>query len=103
MTELLQYFQEDVELSKIEATALYAGIIVDTKNFAVQTGVRTFDAASYLRRCGADPDIVRELFSSDFDTVKDRALILSGAQISDASPWPAAPRVSAMPPLSPPR
>lgn len=83
VTELLQYFQEDVELSKIEATALYAGIIVDTKNFAVQTGVRTFDAASYLRRCGADPDIVRELFSSDFDTVKDRALILSGAQISD--------------------
>lgn len=83
VTELLQYFQEDVELTKIEATALYAGIIVDTKNFAVQTGVRTFDAASYLRRCGADPDIVRELFSSDFDTVKDRALILSGAQISD--------------------
>ena len=83
LTELLQYFQEDVELTKIEATALYAGIIVDTKNFAVQTGVRTFDAASYLRRCGADPDIVRELFSSDFDTVKDRALILSGAQISD--------------------
>ena len=83
VTELLQYFQEDVELSKIEATALYAGIIVDTKNFAVQTGVRTFDAASYLRRCGADPDIVRELFSCDFDTVKDRAAILSGAQISD--------------------
>ena len=49
VTELLQYFQEDVELTKIEATALYAGIIVDTKNFAVQTGVRTFDAASYLR------------------------------------------------------
>lgn len=83
VTELLQYFQEDVDLSKLEATALYAGIIVDTKNFAVQTGVRTFDAASYLRRCGADPDIVRELFSFDFATVKARAAILSGAQISD--------------------
>lgn len=83
VTELLQYFQEDVDLAKIEATALYAGIVVDTKNFAVQTGVRTFDAASYLRRCGADPDIVRDLFSCDFDTVKDRAAILSGARIKD--------------------
>lgn len=83
VTELLQYFQEDVDLAKIEATALYAGIVVDTKNFAVQTGVRTFDAASYLRRCGADPDIVRDLFRCDFDTVKDRAAILSGARIKD--------------------
>ena len=83
VTELLQYYQEDVELEKIEATALYAGIIVDTKNFAVQTGVRTFDAASYLRRCGADPEIVRELFSSDFNTIKNRASILSEAQIKD--------------------
>lgn len=83
VTELLQYFQEDVDLAKIEATALYAGIVVDTKNFAVQTGVRTFDAASYLRRCGADPDIVRDLFSCDFDTVKDRAAILSGARIKE--------------------
>ena len=68
---------------KSKRTALYAGIVVDTKNFAVQTGVRTFDAASYLRRCGADPDIVRDLFSCDFDTVKDRAAILSGARIKD--------------------
>ncbi len=83
VTELLQYYQEDMELEKIEATALYAGIIVDTKNFAVQTGVRTFDAASYLRRSGADPDIVRELFSSDFNTVRDQARILSEAQIAD--------------------
>ena len=60
MTELLQYFQEDVELTKIEATALYAGIIVDTKNFAVQTSVRTFDAASFLRRCGAELSVTDE-------------------------------------------
>lgn len=83
VTELLQYYQEDVELAKIEATALYAGIIVDTKNFAVQTGVRTFDAAAYLRRSGADPEIVRELFSFDFDTVRDRARILADAKIAD--------------------
>ncbi len=83
VTELLQYYQEDIELEKIEATALYAGIIVDTKNFAVQTGVRTFDAAAYLRRSGADPEIVRELFSFDFETVRDRARILSEANIDD--------------------
>ena len=83
MTELLQYYQEEVELEKIEATALYAGIIVDTKNFAVQTGVRTFDAASYLRRSGADPEIVRALFSSDFESLKNRAKILSAAHISE--------------------
>ena len=83
VTELLQYYQEDIELEKIEATALYAGIIVDTKNFAVRTGVRTFDAAAYLRRSGADPEIVRELFSFDFDTVRDRARILADAKIAD--------------------
>lgn len=82
VTELLQYFDEDPELQKIEATALYAGIVVDTKNFSVQTGVRTFDAAAYLRRCGADPDIVRELFSSDFDSVKLKARLLSEARIA---------------------
>ena len=81
VTELLQYFDEDPELQKIEATALYAGIVVDTKNFSVQTGVRTFDAAAYLRRCGADPDIVRELFSSD--SVKLKARLLSEARIAD--------------------
>lgn len=83
VTELLQYFDEDPELQKIEATALYAGIVVDTKNFSVQTGVRTFDAAAYLRRCGANPDIVRELFSSDFDSVKLKARLLSEARIAD--------------------
>ena len=62
---------------------MYAGIIVDTKNFAVQTGVRTFDAAAYLRRSGADPEIVRELFSSDFTTVREKAAILSEARIVD--------------------
>lgn len=83
VTELIQYYQEDVELDKLEATALYSGIVVDTKNFAVQTGVRTFDAAAYLRRCGADPEIVRSLFSADFDTVKLKAELISRATIRD--------------------
>ncbi len=68
VTELLMYFDEKVKIGKLAATALYSGIVVDTKSFVVQTGVRTFDAASYLRRNGADPVIVRELFMSDYET-----------------------------------
>ncbi|WP_432646972.1 DHH family phosphoesterase [Mitsuokella sp.] len=68
VTELLMYFSENLVLSRIEATALYSGIVVDTKNFAVQTGVRTFDAAAYLRRSGADPVMVRHLFRTDYET-----------------------------------
>lgn len=73
VTELLIYFSDDLLLPRVEATALYAGILVDTKNFAVQTGVRTFDAAAYLRRCGADPVSVRQLFRSDFETEQVKA------------------------------
>lgn len=62
------YFGDDLVLSRVEATALYSGIVVDTKNFAVQTGVRTFDAAAYLRRSGADPVMVRHLFRTDYET-----------------------------------
>lgn len=68
VTELLMYFDERVNIGKLAATALYSGIVVDTKSFVVQTGVRTFDAAAYLRRNGADPVIVRELFMSDYET-----------------------------------
>ncbi len=68
VTELLMYFDDKIRLSRLDATALYSGIVVDTKNFAVQTGVRTFDAAAYLRRCGADPVAVRHLFRSDYET-----------------------------------
>lgn len=68
VTELLMYYSDNMTLARLEATALYAGILVDTKNFAVQTGVRTFDAVSYLRRSGADPVLVRQLFRMDYDT-----------------------------------
>ena len=68
VTELLMYYSEDLVLSRIDATALYSGILVDTKNFVVQTGVRTFDAAGYLRRAGADPVLVRHLFRTDYET-----------------------------------
>ncbi len=81
VAELLTYFDEKIELTRLEASALYAGIVVDTKNFAVQTGVRTFEAAAFLRRSGADPALVRHLFRFDMETLKLRALILSGAEV----------------------
>ena len=81
VTELLMYFAEKIELTRLEAAALYAGIVVDTKNFAVQTGVRTFEAASFLRRSGADPVLVRHLFRVDVETIRQRAKILTGVQM----------------------
>ncbi len=68
VTELLMYFDEKLNVGRLPATALYSGIVVDTKSFVVQTGIRTFDAAAYLRRRGADPVIVRELFMTDYET-----------------------------------
>ncbi|BBB90619.1 MAG TPA: DHH family phosphoesterase [Methylomusa anaerophila] len=76
VAELLMYFDDKLELNRLEASALYAGVVVDTKNFAVQTGVRTFEAASYLRRAGADPMLVRHLFRMDLETIKSRAAII---------------------------
>ncbi|MBP3780506.1 MAG: DHH family phosphoesterase [Selenomonas sp.] len=81
ITELLMYFGEDIRLGRLDATALYSGIVVDTKNFAVQTGVRTFDAAAYLRRSGADPVMVRHLFRSDYDTTVALARTKSRAEL----------------------
>ena len=68
VTELLMYFDEKIPIGKLPATALYSGIVVDTKSFVVQTGIRTFDAAAYLRKNGADPVVVRELFMTDYET-----------------------------------
>ncbi len=79
VTELLTYFADDIDMNRLEASALYAGIVVDTKNFATQTGVRTFEAASYLRRAGADPRLVRQLFRVDLEVMQHRAEIISKA------------------------
>lgn len=65
ISEILQYITSDVHLEPLEASALLSGIILDTKNFVFNTGVRTFDAASFLRRYGADTRLVRELFKED--------------------------------------
>lgn len=81
VTELLMYFDESVDLTRIDATALYAGIVVDTKNFAVQTGVRTFDAAAYLRRLGADPALIRFLFQMDYAATRAKSEVLANAEM----------------------
>ncbi len=81
VTELLMYFDDYLNFNRLDATALYAGIVVDTKQFSVQSGVRTFDAAAYLRRSGADTALVRQMFRLDFETIKARAKILNQAEM----------------------
>lgn len=81
VTELLTYFTDNLDFNRLEATMLYAGIVVDSKNFAVQTGARTFEAAATLRLAGADPSMVRQLFSEDFELVKSRALLFTNMKI----------------------
>ena len=80
VTELIMYFSEHMKVGKLEATALYSGLVVDTKNFGVQTGVRTFEAAAYLRRSGADPVTVREMFKQDYDATIALATITATAK-----------------------
>lgn len=80
VTELVGYFNDRLEFTKGEATALYAGIVVDTKNFAVQTGERTFEAAALLRRSGADPTVVRQLFKDDMETFQIRSRLIAEAE-----------------------
>ena len=74
VSELLQYAETKINLKTIEAESLYAGIMMDTKNFTFKTGVRTFEAAAYLRRCGVDIIRVKKWFQSDlksFNTIAD--------------------------------
>ena len=74
VTDLLQYAETKINLKTIEAESLYAGIMMDTKNFTFKTGVRTFEAATYLRRCGVDIIRVKKWFQSDlksFNTIAD--------------------------------
>jgi len=81
VTELLQYMFEKPKIKQIEAEALLAGIFIDTKNFSFQTGVRTFEAASYLRKVGADTTLTRQLFQDDMETFLSRAEVVKAAQM----------------------
>lgn len=80
ITEILQYSSGDKkDIDKFEAEALLAGITVDTNRFSVRTGVRTFEAASWLRRMGADTANVRQFFQTDINALKQRSKIVSSA------------------------
>ena len=81
VTELLQYAEAKVDLKTIEAESLYAGIMMDTKNFTFKTGVRTFEAAAYLRRCGAEVTRVRKMLRNDMADYKARAEAVRHAEV----------------------
>jgi len=81
VTEIIQYMDENPKISASEAQALYSGITLDTKNFTLKTGVRTFEAASFLRRMGVDTTAVKRIFQNDIGTYIKKARIVSNAEI----------------------
>lgn len=81
IAEVLQYFDDGVKLKGQEADCIYAGIIIDTNNFMAKTGVRTFEAAAFLRRCGADVTRVRKMFRNDMTSYKARAEAVRHAEV----------------------
>ena len=81
VTELIQYMGDNCRISSVVAQALLSGIMLDTRNFVLKTGVRTFEAAAYLRRIGADTIVVRKLFASTLDSYQRKTRIVNAAQI----------------------
>ncbi|MGN0404790.1 MAG: DHH family phosphoesterase [Bariatricus sp.] len=81
VAEVLQYIADDLKLNVMEANSLYAGILVDTNNFMSRTGVRTFEAAAYLRRCGADITYVRKLLRDDMASYRAKASVISSTEV----------------------
>jgi c-di-AMP phosphodiesterase-like protein len=81
VTEILQYIDDKLKLKPLEVEALYAGIVVDTKNFTLKTGVRTFEAASYLRRQGADTTAVKQFFQNDLETYSNVSTVVREAEM----------------------
>ena len=81
IAEILQYFADGLKLRSIEADCIYAGIMIDTNNFTTRAGVRTFEAAAFLRRCGADVTRVRKMLRDNIDSYKARAEAVRTAEI----------------------
>ena len=82
VTEVIQYMDQSPNLSSLEAEALYAGIYMDTKNFTFKTGVRTFEAVSYLRRAGVDTGEIKKLFRMDYSSVIKKMAIIENAHMT---------------------
>ncbi|NBI29204.1 DHH family phosphoesterase [Chengkuizengella marina] len=81
VTEILQYFHDKISLDKLEATAMLAGIVVDTKSFSLRTGARTFEAASFLRRNGANSSTVQRMLKEDLQEYLQQIEIIKNAKI----------------------
>lgn len=81
VSEMIQYMDDHIKLTKFEADAMLAGIVVDTNSFIFKTGVRTFEAASFLRRNGADTIEVKELFSESLELMKKKTEIIDRAEM----------------------
>lgn len=81
VAEVLQYIEDDIRIPKLEASSLYAGIMIDTNNFVSRTGVRTFEAAAFLRRSGADITLVRKMFRDDMESYQAKAKIISSVEV----------------------
>lgn len=81
ITEMLYYIEDNIYITEFDAKALLAGIAVDTKNFAVNTGVRTFEAASFLRKRGADTLEVRNLFQNDLEDYRYKGQIIKNISV----------------------
>ena len=81
VAEVLQYFTEGIKLAPQEADSIYAGILIDTNNFMAKTGVRTFEAAAYLKRCGAEVTRVRKMLRNDMSDYKARAEVVRHAEV----------------------
>ena len=81
VAEVVQYFDESLKIRPLEADAMYAGIMVDTSNFLTRTGVRTFEAAAYLRRNGADVTRIRKMFRDNMEDIQAKSRAIAEAEI----------------------
>ena len=81
IAEMMQYIADGIKGKGPEADAMYGGIVIDSQEFTVQTGVRTFEAAAYLRRCGADITRIRKIFRENFKDYQAKAAAISSAEI----------------------
>ena len=81
VAEILQYFSDDLRIRSMEADCLYAGIMIDTNNFTTRAGVRTFEAAAFLRRSGADVTRVRKMLRDNLESYQARAEAVRTAHI----------------------
>ena len=81
IAEMMQYIADGIKVKVPEADAMYGGIVIDSQEFTVQTGVRTFEAAAYLRRCGADITRIRKIFRENFKDYQAKAAAISSAEI----------------------